>query len=125
MNHILKACLVFVFFLFLGKLLHAQQQPIDSTQRSLMKNSLQISDTIITQVLKFRESYFIATVKIRSDSSMNAVQMRNALRVQRKETNNGIKFLMGAAKFEEYLKMIRNRMKIRNAAGNVLASGDD
>jgi len=121
MNSILQTSLVIVFLLSFGKSLHAQQRTMDSTHRKLMMDSLRVRDTVINEIFNLREAYLRKTVRIRTDSSMNQSQQRNALALIRRQTNFEIKLLLGDAKFEKYVQMIRSRMRTRNPTGSTLA----
>lgn len=102
--------------------LHAQEtgqnSEADSLQRILLRDSLQISDSLITQVLALRHNYFIAAEQIRSNESLDASQQNNQAQALRTQTTNSLKALLSDELYERYTQMITRRMRSRNPANN-------
>lgn len=90
----------------------------DSIQRILMRDSLQMSDGLINEVLAIRHNYFISAEQIRSNGNLNPEQQNNQIQTLRAQTTSGLKALLGTELYERYSEMIERRMRLRNPALN-------
>lgn len=83
-----------------------QKQKADSIQRKLMKDSLNLSDQVITQVFTTRDNYSIQADQIHANQTLSPGEKSAALAALRLDTNNAIKELMGETAFQKYTEMI-------------------
>lgn len=103
----------------------AQVFPADVKQNKLMKDSLQLSDSVIQKVVILRQYYLSNTSLIRYDSTLTNQQQDDKITIIRNQTNEGIKNAMGDDKYEKYKLLIKGRMKTHNSNGRTLAAEDN
>ncbi|MEO7982655.1 MAG: hypothetical protein ABI688_01110 [Bacteroidota bacterium] len=83
----------------------------DSIQRIMMRDSLQISDSLITEVLVIKHNYFTQTEQIRSNVNLTTSQQNSEMATLRTQTTNNLKSLLGNEIYERYTQMIARRMR--------------
>lgn len=91
-----------------------QKVRIDSIQRKWMKDSLTLSDNIISQVFALRDSCFEQTERIRSNQSLPPASQMQSIGELRKQTDDAIKNLMGETIYVYYKEMIISGRKSHN-----------
>ncbi|HEX7845860.1 MAG TPA: hypothetical protein VF476_08690 [Chitinophagaceae bacterium] len=123
-----KIFLTMACCLFSLSLLHAQpseQASADSMQRIIMKDSLGVSDSIITKVFNLRNNYLLSSAQIDANTIFTQQEKNEAKRLLIQETNTAVKNALGEVAYEHYTEMIRRRMRERPGQHNTkpLASG--
>ncbi len=116
MKKIFIYCLVSLFMSFGINRINGQvstNPTADSMQRVMMKDSLQITDSLITVILELRNNYLQQTQVIRNDSSLSDISKDSTIRNVGIQTNQSIKSLLGDEKFSRYESIINNRMRQR------------
>lgn len=88
-----------------------QKVKIDSIQRNWMKDSLSLSDAIISQVFTIRDSSIGRTEKINSDSTLFHWEKSDRIQFERKNSLESIRSLLGDVLFHKYLDMIVGRRR--------------
>jgi len=119
-NH--RSFLFSISVLFLSYSLNAQGATetanTDSIQRILMRDSLQMGDGLINEVLATKRNYFISVDQIRSNGSLNPEQQNSQIQTLRAQTTTNLRALLGNELYERYSAMIERRMKLKNPAFN-------
>jgi hypothetical protein len=92
-----------------------EQRQSDSLQRIVMRDSLTVSDSVITRIFAIRNEYFQEVQNTRSDAQASKAQRDSTIASIREQTNRSIKELLGIEAYEKYLRMIRNNMRKRNS----------
>jgi len=100
----------------------AEQMQIDSLQRIVMRDSLQINDSLVTQIFTMRDSYLRQVIEVRLDSTLTELQQYNEVSIIRTQTNENIKSLLGSVLYDRYIQMISDRIHKRSIIGTPLAS---
>lgn len=93
----------------------AIQQRLDSIQRIVMKDSLQVSDATITEVFTIRDGYFQKAKLLRADNTLTAKEREDKMDGLRRMTNENIQGKLGEAAYFRYVQMIRQRSQNRNS----------
>lgn len=83
-----------------------QKVHIDSVQRVWMKDSLGLSDNVISQVFALRDTCFAQTMRIRTNPSLTPAAQIQSINDLRQETDDAIKNLMGESIYGDYREMI-------------------
>lgn len=83
-----------------------QKVRTDSIQRVWMRDSLSLSDSIISQVFALKDTCFAQTLRIRSNTSLTPAAQIQSVSYLRKETEDAIKDLMGENTYADYKEMI-------------------
>lgn len=107
-----KSLAISLFMLFSFKAV-GQESSADSLQRILMRDSLNVSDAIITQVFAVRDSFNTASAALAFNASLTEAQKESSLSALITQTNNSIKTALGNAAYQHYKEMITRRMKAR------------
>jgi hypothetical protein len=84
-----------------------QRQHVDSLQRILMRDSLSLTDQVITQVLEARHN-FDSVSRLIYQNAPNTSTSQQGIQVQalRRQTTEAIKELMGASAYDHYVRLI-------------------
>jgi|SRR5882724_4882257 len=110
--------LFLVFGFFFSMIPAKAQDSADSLQRTMMKDSLDASDSAITSVFSIRNNFLLRSDQITMDSTLNDAQKNSAMQLLATQTNEGIKNALGNTAYEHYTDMIRRRMTNRpNGSG--------
>lgn len=83
-----------------------QKVQADAVQRSLLKDSLGLSEQVVSQVLTIRDSRTQREATLRSNASLSNAQLNAALRDLRSTIVSEMKQAMGEANYERYLDLI-------------------
>jgi ATP-dependent protease Clp ATPase subunit len=116
--------LVFFFFATTSSGQQAINPGADSVQRIMMKDSLQIGDSVITAIFLIRNNYLMRAQAIRADALLTATEQDKAAKSLGLETNQSLKRLLGAAVYNRYKEIIVNRMRSRIRANNGPLAGN-
>ena len=111
-NTIIYLSLVFIAICSFNRV-RAQEDSADSLQRVIMKDSLSVSDSVISQVFSIRNNFLTQAAQISADSSLSDPQKNTARQSLITATNSAITLALGETVYEKYLQMIRRRMTIR------------
>lgn len=95
---------------------------IDSAQKIMMRDSLQISDSLITKIFALRDNYFQKVNQVRLNNQLSEQQQNNEAQIIRKQNIESIKDLLGSDVYVKYVQLIKNRMQKSNVTGNVLTN---
>ena len=109
-------CILSYLILFGANRTDAQEptnSTVDSIQRIIMRDSLQISDSLITMVFGIRNNYLQQSQVIRNSSSLSDTAKNSAVRTLGMQTNQSIKSLLGDETFSRYEAIINYRMRQR------------
>ncbi|HEX7903417.1 MAG TPA: hypothetical protein VF487_06035 [Chitinophagaceae bacterium] len=87
----------------------------DSIQRSLMKDSLNINDSIIVEIYNIRNNFLTQSLSINEDSTRNDQQKEVLIQALVQQTNDAVKSRLGEQKYDQYLEMIRRRVISRSS----------
>jgi hypothetical protein len=91
----------------------------DSLQRVLMKDSLQVTDAVITQIYIVRDSFLSRASQIDADTLLSSNEKSNAKQILIAQTNTDIKTLLGETLYNQYTQMIRRRAMNRTRNINI------
>lgn len=91
----------------------------DSLQRVLMKDSLNISDSVISIVFNIRNKFLQESNEINSDTTLSEGTRKSAMRVLIAQTNLGIKNALGTRAFEHYIEIIQRKAALRSPGRQV------
>lgn len=104
---------------------NGSQQAIDSTQRKIMKDSLQITDQIINQIFAVRNSMTVKIIALRRDTMLSANVVNVQIAAVRNTASTSIRQILGNQKYQQYTDMIRRWVSRRTNQNNEpLAEGD-
>ena len=81
----------------------------DSLQRVIMKDSLNVNDSVITRVFTIKNNYLLRSAEINADATISENERTTAMQALITETNSGIRDALGAEAFEHYKQMIRRK----------------
>lgn len=105
-----KIFLAPIIFLLVFTSANAQvenQQTIDSVQRKIMKDSLQISEEVTSQIFSIRNAMTAGIIALRTDATLQSPDISSQIISVRNAANSGIRQILGERKYEQYTKMIR------------------
>lgn len=115
----------FVLLLFNGNIQAQDTQYIDSVQRKLMKDSLQINDTMINQVFAVRDTMYVQINAVRIDTTILTEEKNIQISLIRNNTNSSIMQIMGEEKYQQYTEMIRRWLSRRNSPSSEPLAGSN
>ena len=99
-----------------------ERGPADSLQRISMRDSLNFSDTLITQIYSIRNSMISKVLLLRNDFSIPDREVK--IMDLANQANENIRQLLGQEGYQKYTEMIRSRSKkSANADQSPLAGG--
>lgn len=86
----------------------------DSLQRITLKDSLQITDLMVTQIFKIRDSMIIHIREINMNGGNNFLDSELAIKQITQNANEAMWQILGEEKYNHYKEMIRRRSKINH-----------
>lgn len=106
-------------FLIIGKqMLHAQDAELielkrqaDSIQRISLRDSLNFDDSMITQIYAIRDSMLNNIQQLREDFNVPDSEKEIKITDLKNQANENIKKVLGDEIYQNYLEMIRKRIK--------------
>jgi len=84
---------------------------LDSIQKKLMRDSLQMSDSVIIEFLNAKNEYLISVRQIRLNGALNRRQQNDQIQNLRFQTNNALRVMLGNEIYDRYIQMITRRMR--------------
>jgi hypothetical protein len=111
----LKMILLSITMLFVLVSARAQEGTImnrlDSIQASLMRDSLNVSDSTIIAFLNTKNNFTSSAKAIRSNQSLTPAQQVAQVQQLRMQTNNSLRSLLGNELYERFIQMIGRRTR--------------
>ena len=100
------------------------KQQADSLQRIKMKDSLGISDEIVTAIFATRDSLMNKVVQLGESQTIDAAGKAIGIANAREQTNEKIKETLGETIYKKYLQMIRSRLDQRQSVSSLPLAGE-
>jgi hypothetical protein len=112
---------IFRTFTVNGQAINSKEfSQIDSVQKIMVRDSLKISDSMVTKLYALRDNYFKKVGQVRLNNQLSDQQQNDEVQIIRKQNILNIKDLLGTTIYVKYVQLIKNRMKKNNVMGNVL-----
>lgn len=93
-----------------------QQARLDSSQRVLMKDSLQMTDAQVDTVFAIRNRHWEAIAAVRANSTFTVAQQLEQFAALKQETYTAMRTALGTTLFDRYTQLISSRAQRRNNA---------
>lgn len=93
-----------------------QQARLDSSQRVLMKDSLQMSDAQVDTVFAIRNRHWEAIAAVRANSTLSVAQQQEQFEAFKQATYTAMRIALGTTLFDRYTQLISSRAQRRNNA---------
>lgn len=87
------------------------QTQIDSMQRTILRDSLQLTDRIIREVFTLRNRFFSQSDAVYASKTLSAIEQQNQIKQLRRETDESFRKLLGDPLYQRYRDLIESRMK--------------
>jgi len=87
----------------------ATNDSADSLQRKMMKDSLNVTDSVITAVFNIRNNFLVQSNEINGDTTLSEDARTTAMQMLISETNLGIKNALGTEAYDHYILIIRRK----------------
>ncbi|MFI5128414.1 MAG: hypothetical protein ACHQFX_00420 [Chitinophagales bacterium] len=84
---------------------------LDSVQKKMMRDSLQLSDSVIAEFLTEKNDYNAAVRDVRLNSTLTRVQQSDQVQALRIQANSRLKTILGTEVYERYVQMITRKMR--------------
>ena len=86
-----------------------------------MKDSLHVTDAVITQVLNSRNNYFRKIEEVHKNIELTNLQQHKEVSILKKYIKDDIRLILGNEIYNKYVEIIKNRMRKKSVIGEPLA----
>lgn len=90
-----------------------QQARLDSSQRVLMKDSLQMTDAQVDTVFAIRNRHWDAIAAVRTNNNISVAQQQEQFDALKEDTYTAMRAALGTTLFDRYTQLIARRTQRR------------